>query len=118
MVIASPRKREAYMLCRRTKARRLGNKRALLPLSCEPQESTMGLLDSILPGNQSGKGGGISPITLGLLALLAYRTYQGKGRLADMLPRGAPAPNTGPGSLPGRDQPGSATDAGGLGSIL
>jgi len=78
----------------------------------------MGLLDSILPGNQSGKGGGISPITLGLLALLAYRTYQGKGRLADMLPRSGAAPNTAPGSLPGRDQPGSGTDAGGLGSIL
>jgi uncharacterized protein YidB (DUF937 family) len=27
----------------------------------------------------------MSPLTLGLLALLAYRTYQGKGRLADML---------------------------------
>ena len=32
----------------------------------------------------------MSPITLGLLALLAYRTYQGKGRLADMLGRGQP----------------------------
>jgi uncharacterized protein YidB (DUF937 family) len=31
----------------------------------------------------------ISPLTLGLLALLAYRTYQGKGRLADMLGQGA-----------------------------
>ena len=49
----------------------------------------MGLLDGIFGGNRDGKsGGGISPITLGLLALLAYRTYQGKGRLADMLGRG------------------------------
>jgi uncharacterized protein YidB (DUF937 family) len=43
----------------------------------------MGLLD-ILGGR---RGGGMSPITLGLLGLLAYRTLQGKGRLADMLGR-------------------------------
>jgi uncharacterized protein YidB (DUF937 family) len=41
----------------------------------------------------------MSPITLGLLALLAYRTYQGKGRLADMLGRGQPE-NTGARPLP------------------
>ena len=34
----------------------------------------------------------MSPITLGLLAMLAYRTYQGKGRLADMLGKGQSAP--------------------------
>ena len=34
----------------------------------------------------------MSPLTLGLLAVLAYRTYQGKGRLADMLGRNEPAP--------------------------
>jgi uncharacterized protein YidB (DUF937 family) len=45
----------------------------------------MGLLDMLAGGQQ--KRGGVSPITLGLLALLAYRTYQGKGRLADMLGR-------------------------------
>jgi uncharacterized protein YidB (DUF937 family) len=56
----------------------------------------MGLLD-MLTGGRSQQRGGISPITLGLLALLAYRTYQGKGRLADMLGRNAPG---GRGSAP------------------
>jgi uncharacterized protein YidB (DUF937 family) len=31
------------------------------------------------------RGGGMSPITMGLLGLLAYRTLKGRGRLADML---------------------------------
>jgi uncharacterized protein YidB (DUF937 family) len=49
----------------------------------------------------------MSPITLGLLALLAYRTYQGKGRLAEMLGRGQPqSPGARPeptgNSVPGR----------------
>jgi uncharacterized protein YidB (DUF937 family) len=54
----------------------------------------MGLLD-MLTGGQSRQRGGVSPITLGLLALLAYRTYQGKGRLADMLGRNAPGAGNG-----------------------
>jgi uncharacterized protein YidB (DUF937 family) len=37
----------------------------------------------------------MSPMTLGLLAMLAYRTYQGKGRLADMLGKGQTAPASG-----------------------
>jgi uncharacterized protein YidB (DUF937 family) len=41
----------------------------------------MGLLDA-LGGNRSS---GMSPLTLGLVGLLAYRTLNGKGRLADML---------------------------------
>lgn len=36
-----------------------------------------------LGGNR--RGGGMSPIMLGLMGLLAYRTLKGKGRLADML---------------------------------
>ena len=48
----------------------------------------MGLLDSVLGGTRTS--GGISPITMALLGVLAYRTFQGKGRLADMLGR-APA---------------------------
>jgi uncharacterized protein YidB (DUF937 family) len=63
----------------------------------------MGLLDGIFGGGS--KGGGPSPITLGLLALLAYRTYQGKGRLADMLGRGEddklPTGSATPGRSPG-----------------
>ena len=41
----------------------------------------MGLLDGVLGGG-SRSGGGMSPLTMALLGLLAYRTFQGKGRLA------------------------------------
>ncbi|WP_116809227.1 YidB family protein [Steroidobacter cummioxidans] len=44
----------------------------------------MGLLDSI-GGNRRG---GISPVMVGLMGLLAYRTLKGKGKLADMLGTG------------------------------
>jgi uncharacterized protein YidB (DUF937 family) len=47
---------------------------------------TMGLLDGVL-GGSSRSGGGLSPITMALIGLLAYRTLQGKGRLAEMLGR-------------------------------
>jgi hypothetical protein len=50
----------------------------------------MGLLDSVL-GRSRVSGGGMSPITMALMGLLGYRTFQGKGRLADMLhPRRTP----------------------------
>jgi uncharacterized protein YidB (DUF937 family) len=58
----------------------------------------MGLLDGVLGGNS--RDGGMSPMTMALLGLLAYRTMKGKGRLADMLGSG------------------SATGAGGLGGLL
>jgi uncharacterized protein YidB (DUF937 family) len=81
----------------------------------------MGLLDMLAgAGGQSRQRGGISPITLGLLALLAYRTYQGKGRLADMLGRTAPSGNDdimppgGRGAAPLQPAPGG----GGLGDLL
>jgi uncharacterized protein YidB (DUF937 family) len=48
----------------------------------EQEETIMGLLDNVLGG---GSRGGMSPITMALIGLLAYRTFQGKGRLADML---------------------------------
>jgi hypothetical protein len=38
----------------------------------------MGLLDQVFGGTQAGSRGGASPVTLGLLGLLAYRTYEGK----------------------------------------
>jgi uncharacterized protein YidB (DUF937 family) len=72
----------------------------------------------------------MSPLTLGLLALLAYRTYQGKGRLAEMLgrdePGGASAGTvrpggrvTGPGRLPDGNPAGPlGREGGGLGNIL
>jgi uncharacterized protein YidB (DUF937 family) len=46
-------------------------------------EVAMGILDGLLGGTRNR--GGMSPITMALLGLLAYRTMQGKGRLADML---------------------------------
>lgn len=49
----------------------------------------MGLLDNIL-GGAGQQQGGMSPINMALMALLAYRTYEGKGRLADMLGRHPP----------------------------
>lgn len=61
----------------------------------------MGLLDGLLGGRSRG---GMSPITMALLGLLAYRTMQGKGRLADML--GTNKPGTGQAS------------SGGLGNVL
>ena len=81
----------------------------------------MGLLD-ILNGMQNGprgqrqpqtreSGGGMSPMMMALLALLAYKALKGSGSRAQ-----APAPNK-PASLP----PGTATaggPAGGLGDIL
>ncbi|HYD18117.1 MAG TPA: YidB family protein [Patescibacteria group bacterium] len=51
----------------------------------------MGFLDGMVggrggfqPGMMRGAGGGMSFSTKALLALLAYRTMKGKGRLADM----------------------------------
>jgi hypothetical protein len=46
----------------------------------------MVLLDSVFGGGYAPRrGSGMSPLTMGLLDLLAYRIFQGKGRLADML---------------------------------
>ena len=87
----------------------------------------MGLLDSLLGRNQARGGGGVSPMTLALLALLAYRTSQGKGRLADMLRQSggtsgtARSPGQGgavtaPPTVPAGNQAGPL--GGGLGDIL
>jgi uncharacterized protein YidB (DUF937 family) len=81
-------------------------------------ETIMGLLD-ILGGSGARRGGGMSPITMALLGLLAYRTYQGKGRLADMIgrkPGEAGAQGGGLGDLLGGLTGGAA--AGGLGGLL
>ena len=56
----------------------------------------MGLLGGLLGGGS----GGMSPLTMALLGVLAYRTFKGKGRLADMLGRsGAAGPGEGGGLL-------------------
>ena len=78
----------------------------------------MGLLDQVFGGTQAGSRGGPSPVTLGLLALLAYRTYEGKGRLAEMLgrqPNPAGAPNS-PTTAGNANLPGGTP--GGLGALI
>ena len=60
----------------------------------------MGLLDSVL-GTQpraTGSTGGMSPLTVALLGVLAYRTLHGKGRLAEMLGRSSSAVGAQPGA--------------------
>jgi uncharacterized protein YidB (DUF937 family) len=52
----------------------------------------MGILDML--GGPSRRSGGMSPIMVGLMGLLAYRTLKGKGRLADMLGTGSNATGT------------------------
>lgn len=77
----------------------------------------MGLLDNVLGGG-SRSGGGMSPITMALLGLLAYRTFQGKGRLAEMLGRSpANAGTTGQGGGQGGGL-GGLLQGGGLGGML
>lgn len=53
----------------------------------------MGLFD-VLGGGNRHRGGGVSPVMLGLVGLLAYRTLKGKGRLADMLGTGTSGADT------------------------
>jgi uncharacterized protein YidB (DUF937 family) len=80
----------------------------------QAQEVAMGLLDGLLGGeNQQGRGG-MSPMTMLLMGILAYRTYQGKGRLADMLGRGQAAGANPPEGMPA----GQSTGGGGLGGLL
>jgi uncharacterized protein YidB (DUF937 family) len=93
----------------------------------------MGLLDGVLGGNTQQSSGGMSPLTMLLMGVLAYRTYEGKGRLADMLhnagvnlPGSAPAttpnvaPGNGPVGMPGNTGGGGLMDMlrGNLGSLL
>jgi uncharacterized protein YidB (DUF937 family) len=71
-----------------------------------------------LSGSQRGA---VSPLTLALIGVLAYRTMHGKGRLAEMLGMGAGG--AGPGGSPPADQPqtgavpGSVGNLGGLGGV-
>ncbi len=72
----------------------------------------MGLFDQALGGSSASSGGGMSPMTMALLGLLAYRTFEGKGRLADMLGRGP----GGAGAQSG--VPGAPNTGAGLGGML
>lgn len=62
-------------------------------------------------GGNRGRGG-MSPIMLGLMGLLAYRTLKGKGKLADMLGTNQAGTNQA-----GSDAGGAPT-SGGLGGVL
>jgi uncharacterized protein YidB (DUF937 family) len=64
-----------------------------------------------LGGGNRGRGG-MSPIMMGLMGLLAYRTLKGKGKLADML-----GTNQAGANQAGTDA-GSAPTGGGLGGVL
>jgi len=85
----------------------------------------MGLLD-VLGGGGTSRGG-MSPLTLELLGVLAYRTMKGQGRLANMLGTGSMSQQSagngmlgGLGSLAGllgEGSPGSIL-SGGLGDLL
>jgi uncharacterized protein YidB (DUF937 family) len=73
----------------------------------------MGLLDVLNgmqngPGGQRSSGGGMSPMTMALLGLLAYKALKGSGGLGNVLGGGQTAPGVNPGSQGG----------GGLGDIL
>src|SRR6202163_2757553 len=94
------------------------------------QEMTMGLLDVLngmqngprgpsTPGAQSGSGGGMSPMTMAILGLLAWKAVK---HLTAGQPGAAPAPTPAPNpgnvtaSLPGGGMSGGL--GGGLGDLL
>ncbi|MBA2588997.1 MAG: DUF937 domain-containing protein [Alphaproteobacteria bacterium] len=82
----------------------------------------MGLLDIL--GSSGNQRSGISPLMLALMGVLAYRTFRGQGRLADMLGRNHPdltssgnTQNPGMGPLAGILS-GAGLGSGGLGGLL
>ena len=66
-------------------------------------------------GGNRGRGG-MSPIMLGLMGLLAYRTLKGKGKLADML--GTNQAGAGVDGAPTGGDAAGAPTGGGLGAAL
>jgi len=83
----------------------------------------MGLMD-ILNGMKNGprgqvasrgSGGGMSPITMGLLALLAYKAFKGGGIMGSTPQPGSPGR---PANLPNQNSTGSGDWLGGLGGLL
>jgi uncharacterized protein YidB (DUF937 family) len=59
--------------------------------------------------------GAVSPLTLALIGVLAYRTMHGKGRLAEML--GVGAGGAGPGGSSPADQPQTGAAPGSVGNL-
>src|SRR5215467_2594670 len=53
----------------------------------------MALLDNLLGMGGSASGTGMSPLKMALLGVLAYRAFQGNGRLAETLGRSQPGAN-------------------------
>jgi uncharacterized protein YidB (DUF937 family) len=100
---------------------------------CYAEEATMGLLD-VLNGMQQGprgpstpsaqsEGGGMSPMTMAILALLAWKAVKHfSGNQSGTAPQPAPAPSPGnvTASLPGGGTGGGLSDLlkGGLGGLL
>lgn len=74
----------------------------------------MGIFDVLGSGGRRS-GSGMSPIALALIGALAYRTLKGKGRLADMLGTGQPAPDTA--GTPAAASPVGASGGGLLGGL-
>ena len=72
------------------------------------------MLDKLFGGSARG---GMSPITMALLGVLAYRTLKGKGRLADMLGR-SPAGGGMPGANPYGGNAGAPDPRGAGGGLL
>src|SRR5262245_24989757 len=77
----------------------------------------MGLLDGLFGGNNADgtKGGGMSPMMMALLGLLAYKTMSGGGKSLSDIFGGATDSKSGAGLAPGSM---AAGQAGGLGSLL
>ena len=76
----------------------------------------MGLLDQILTGRARMGQGGLSPLTMLLLGVLAYRAYKGRGGMGGLPPSGD-RPSGGPAGSPA---PGNFRDLvrGGLGGLI
>jgi uncharacterized protein YidB (DUF937 family) len=76
----------------------------------------MGLLDSLLGGGNTNQAqsGGMSKMSMLLMALLAYRAYQSSGQGAG----NAPGQMPGRGTAPNRNAPMGAPQGGGLGGAL
>ena len=97
-------------------------------------EETMGLLDVLngmqngprgpsTPSAQSDSGGGMSPMTMAILALLAWKAvkhFGGSQPGAESRPAPAPSPGNVTASLPGGGMGGGLSDVlkGGLGGLL